>query len=246
MCEEFAKQDPRVRLIVQRNGGAAAARNMGILNAKGEYLTFVDSDDCLDADYLQVLYDAMVENEADMSMVNYRLFEPTERGVKFVNYITADDVETMVLDPRQAVSLESGWHLNGSVFMMIWGKLFKKECLEGFAFPEGMMYEDEAATHRMILRSHKVAFVNDPHYSYRFRSGSVSRDIIDDKNLQDLVRAYKMKIADFTTAGIPTKNVRGRYLAAIKEKLEQTRDQGPQFPGYHECQEVLRLADLNQ
>lgn len=51
---------------------------MGILNAKGEYLTFVDSDDCLDADYLQVLYDAMVENEADMSMVNYRLFEPTE------------------------------------------------------------------------------------------------------------------------------------------------------------------------
>ena len=73
---------------------------MWILNAKGEYLTFVDSDDCLDADYLQVLYDAMVENEADMSMVNYRLFEPTERGVKFVNYITADDVETMVLDPR--------------------------------------------------------------------------------------------------------------------------------------------------
>lgn len=100
LCEEFAKQDPLLRLIVQRNGGAAAARNMGILNAKGEYLTFVDSDDCLDADYLQVLYDAMVENEADMSMVNYRLFEPTERGVKFVNYITADDVETMVLDPR--------------------------------------------------------------------------------------------------------------------------------------------------
>lgn len=109
-----------------------------------------------------------------------------------------------------------------------------------------MMYEDEAATHWMILRSHKVAFVNDPHYSYRLRSGSVSRDIIDDKNLQDLVRAYKMKIADFTTAGIPTKNVWGRYLAAIKEKLEQTRDQGPQFPGYRECQEVLRLADLNQ
>ncbi|MGM1015790.1 hypothetical protein ACSFSO_08660, partial [Limosilactobacillus fermentum] len=42
------------------------------------------------------------------------------------NYITADDVETMVLDPRKAVNLESGWHLNGSVFMMIWGKLFKK------------------------------------------------------------------------------------------------------------------------
>lgn len=55
-----------------------------------------------------------------------------------------------------------------------------------------------------------------------------------------------MKIADFTTAGIPTKNVWGRYLAAIKEKLEQTRDQGPQFPSYRECQEKLRLADLNQ
>lgn len=125
----------------------------------------------------------MVENEVDMLMVNYRLFEFMERGVKFVNYIMVDDVEMMVLDFWKVVSLESGWYLNGFVFMMIWGKLFKKECLEGFIFFEGMMYEDEVVIYWMILWFYKVVFVNDFYYFYCFWSGSVLRDIIDDKNL---------------------------------------------------------------
>ncbi|WP_261622620.1 glycosyl transferase family 2 [Limosilactobacillus fermentum] len=156
------------------------------------------------------------------------------------------DFETMILTPQKAIQMQYEWHLNGSVFVVIWGKLIKKECLDGFWFPEGMMYEDEAATHRMFMRTPKIVFVNKEYYSYRIRPGSVSREEIDDKNLQDLFQSYQIKIADLVSVGISPEPTRARYLPIIRYRLERSIDQGPQFPGYRECQEKLRLADLNQ
>ena len=83
LCEEFAKQDSRVRLITQPNRGLSAARNIGLLNSNGEYINFIDTDDRVDANYLQVLYDQLINNDADISMINYWLRE-TGRDMPYV------------------------------------------------------------------------------------------------------------------------------------------------------------------
>ena len=65
VCEEYAKQDKRIRIIQKENGGVSSARNCGIKEARGEYLQFVDSDDTIDKEMTQKLYEAVQKNEAD-------------------------------------------------------------------------------------------------------------------------------------------------------------------------------------
>ena len=71
ICQEYAEKDSRIRYFEKENGGLSDARNYGIEQAQGEYLTFVDSDDFLDKMHLNVLYTALVSNNVDISIVNY-------------------------------------------------------------------------------------------------------------------------------------------------------------------------------
>ncbi|MCR4618657.1 MAG: glycosyltransferase [Lachnospiraceae bacterium] len=61
ICDEYAKKDPRVRAFHKENGGSSSARNLGIINAKGDYISFIDSDDYIEKDMLEVLYNAVTE-----------------------------------------------------------------------------------------------------------------------------------------------------------------------------------------
>lgn len=75
ICQEYAEKDSRIRYFEKENGGLSDARNYGIEQAQGEYLTFVDSDDFLDKMHLNVLYTALVNNNVDISIVNYANYQ---------------------------------------------------------------------------------------------------------------------------------------------------------------------------
>ena len=68
ICQKFSKRDVRIKLINKPNGGLSSARNVGIDNSKGDYITFVDSDDYISKYMLQELYRGLCENEADIAM----------------------------------------------------------------------------------------------------------------------------------------------------------------------------------
>ena len=72
ICDEYAKKDGRVRVVHQRNGGAYSARNTGLLEAKGDYLTFVDGDDWIEPQMYETLLAAMMEQDADLAVCRYR------------------------------------------------------------------------------------------------------------------------------------------------------------------------------
>ena len=66
ICDNYAKKDERIKVIHKKNEGLSAARNSGIQIAKGEYIAFVDSDDCINKNMYETLYDTAIENKSDI------------------------------------------------------------------------------------------------------------------------------------------------------------------------------------
>ena len=164
ICDDWANKDSRFRVIHQKNAGQAAARNAGIDASKGDFIAFADSDDYIAADYLQKLYDALVANEADISMCGYYEYHKDETyklGPDFVR--TIDRVEALEL------------LIKDDVFKSFpWGRLFRKELFDGVRFPVGRNYEDLAINYRLFDKASHVTTITDPLYNYEIREGSMS------------------------------------------------------------------------
>ena len=238
MCDQFAQEDDRIKVVHQANRGASAARNHGLKLMTGDYVTFVDSDDVLDEDYLQILYDHLISHHADIAVTNYKVFH--QANDCFYYYLTDGDLYTRDLTPKEACEYQSNWDFNSSIFIVPFCKLFKAELLEYFQFPEGMIFEDEASIHRLFMKAHKIVLINENHYIYRQGIPSVMTSQMDDKRVEDLIKCFQIKLTDFVMAGydyIPTRNRFERILLDYQRIFEA--NQLTDSHGYHLIQEML-------
>ena len=126
ICEKYAEIDKRIKVIHKENGGAGSARNVGLRNYRGEYVCFVDGDDYVDENYIQVLYDAISKNNADIAVIDYE-------------YLYKNKVEKNDL-PIQNEKLSNTEYLKQ--FLTRWNtgmmtnKLFKRSILKNIFFVE--------------------------------------------------------------------------------------------------------------
>lgn len=171
VCDEYAAKDSRVVVIHQENGGLSAARNAGIdwvfANSDSEWITFVDSDDCLSEVCLERLYDAAVESGADISVTNGHCFTDDHELVNAPQNVVA--VRTMT--GRE--SCMSFYKEEGLLGDYAWGKLYKREILEAYRFPAGKVFEDEALVPKLMYCAGSVAVMRSWLYRYRQREGSI-------------------------------------------------------------------------
>lgn len=106
ICDEYARQDDRVRVIHQENAGLSGARNAGIDAAKGAWLAFVDSDDYLAEDFLSRLYEACVSTGSDMSVCRWEYV----RGERIPERGTGE-IRGVFGSGDAGESLHHGWRL---------------------------------------------------------------------------------------------------------------------------------------
>lgn len=83
ICEEFRRQDNRIRIIYKQNEGVGASRNTGLAMATGDYVLFIDHDDWLLEDHIQKLYDLLKKNQADIAIGNFNRFFRREKSIFF-------------------------------------------------------------------------------------------------------------------------------------------------------------------
>ena len=165
ICDESAAQEERVTVVHQKNGGLSAARNAGLERAKGTYLCFVDSDDFLDSRMLETLCRDLQEQDADVAVVGFRMFEreeelaPAELAVP-VQCMTGREAIRSTL-----VSDELG--------DFAWNKLYKRELFREVRYPLGRMMEDQGTTYRIFQQCGKVAYRPMPLYYYYQRPDSI-------------------------------------------------------------------------
>jgi|GEM_PF-611308 len=186
MCDAFAKEDGRVRVIHQENVGLSGARNSGLDVASGELIAFVDSDDVTHATMIKRLYEIMVDEDADISEVGFVSFRDGSQP----EYAGAQRGKTAVM-PGNDVAKEAlceGTNVRWSV----WAKLFKAEFFreEKIRFPQGRYFEDVPLTVELACLARRVARCDTALYGYRQREGSIifatSRDPIwFEKNMND-------------------------------------------------------------
>lgn len=216
ICDEFAEKDSRVRVFHKENEGVAVARNFGIQQSNGQYVVIVDSDDVAVDKMIEVLYTQIKENDADIAVGNYYIYDESDGN--FYYYITEADYCVEVLSPQELIDRQAGaWKWNSTAFMLTTFKLYKKVLFDDVSFTHGRRFDDEASTHRLFLRSKKTVFVNDNLYLYRRRSGSIMRSKFDLSWASDLVEVFSKKISDLVLAGLDVSVMRIRFVNLLKD-----------------------------
>ncbi len=176
IAQEFADKYDNWHLIHKENGGLSSARNAGIVRAKGEYICFVDSDDYIEKDYIQKLYDAACKYDADMVIADYHEVDGAgqdlqrDKGKPLYQQGLISRDESL-----HALTYVGGCHYATAV-VVAWNKLVRTEVMKHFLYKEGVLHEDEFLIMPLLMACDRVAWIIDDIYAYRQREGSIMQD----------------------------------------------------------------------
>lgn len=180
IASEFAASDPRFKIITRKNGGLSAARNTGIEHSKGKYIAFLDSDDFVAPTYLEKLYNACEENNADMSYCGFTYYLYKSGFKKKQLFIVKD----CVMEHDEAVSRIISDH---GLHSYAWNKLYKRTIFteHNITYPT-MYFEDVATSPKAAFYANRLAVVGDCLYFYVKRKGSIL-STMNVKKINDLL-----------------------------------------------------------
>ena len=175
ICERYCEKDSRFKLVNQENKGLSGARNRGMLESKGEFISFVDSDDVLKEDMLEQLMKQMTSEDIDIVECWYtnekqELELSTPKNVKTI--FQGDSKEALV-----SLCKDNIVRLNAVA------KLFRRQVIVNFPFLEGLFYEDVYGGIGILKHIRKMVKINYIGYYYRVRQGSIMNRKFSMKNL---------------------------------------------------------------
>lgn len=181
ICDKYKKRDKRICVVHKENGGLSSARNTGIDLAKGNYIAFVDSDDYISKDMYSILMKNIIEEKADISIVNYEMV--SEWGK--IKKRTITKIERKVMSGKEAC--KERYKKDGTIMVVAWNKLYKKELFQSIRYPIGKLHEDEFTTYKLLYRSNIVVYQNEKLYAYVQRKNSIMGEF--NRNRLDVLEA---------------------------------------------------------
>ncbi len=185
ICDEYAQMDARIRVIHQANAGVSTARNSGVKESCGSYISFIDSDDYIQPEYLSVLYDLVTRYNADISVVLAKMvtIERQDTGVESV--CKKQDVIKKYEYVYEHNDDERLWSA--------WGKLVARHIIEEFPFPADRSYgEDLAVVYRWLYAANVVAEKYIQMYNYTYNVSGLSKQSFQVNRLGILRTRYEL------------------------------------------------------
>lgn len=180
IINDFMNTDSRIKLINQENQGLGAARNTGIKEAKGEYIIFVDSDDYINSNGLEILYNQAIKTSADIITTRYQKVLENGEIIYQSPYINTQSNDDYFKN-----------NLMANIPMMAWNKMYKLELFikNNILFPVNTIYEDVPVALKLSYYSKKISSLDFCYYNWLERDMSLSRNI-QKKNIDDIIKIF--------------------------------------------------------
>ncbi len=166
ICDEYALKDNRIKVVHKENGGLSDARNTGINIATGEYITFIDSDDTVEKDMIEYLYNILKKFACEMSICTHNVIKCNK---KKKNFNLKSDYKLSSKECIEKMLYDDG------VDTSAWAKLYKRELFENIRYPKGKLFEDIATTYKLFVKSGTIACGHLAKYNYKIRNTSIVR-----------------------------------------------------------------------
>lgn len=180
ICDYYSREDNRIRVIHQINQGQAQARNYAVEKARGSWIHFVDSDDMIHPQMLEILLNAVEMTDAKMSMCGS--LEVEEMPVRFQEKESIEYIKLIVTEDTFRDLYEKGGHR----YWIVCSKLIHKSIIKSIPLPEGRIYEDNATVIKWINEAGIIADVKENLYFYRINFNGTSKSPFNLKKLDYL------------------------------------------------------------
>ena len=179
ICEKYQQKDKRIVLISQKNKGLGAARNAGMDIAKGEYITFVDSDDFIDERMVELLLEACLKNKLSLAISDFYIYIPPN---------LQQNRQMKLIERRSTYSFAGEKFPN---WPTAWGKLYHRSIVKDLRFPN-IFHEDVGFWYGVLSKCNRNAIVDKSLYYYRQNESGITKN---EKNIPqrccDQIKSYE-------------------------------------------------------
>ena len=184
----YAQKDNRIKVITQENKGPPTTRNVGLKQAKGEYVCFLDADDMLHPEFLKILLENMEKYRVPVIGGN---FEPFTKGYTFLPISEEISVKYYKYPLLKYLLRQMKYNA------MVWGKLYHKSVFQNLCFDSDLYYgEDTHISIQILSKIDSIAFISTPLYAYRQSENSITRNPFRTKMIDDHILS-SLKLNEF-------------------------------------------------
>lgn len=256
LCEEYALMDDRIKVVHKENGGLSSARNAGLDVATGDYITFVDGDDYIEADMYECLYRTLTENECDISVCGlYNVYSHTT-----IKTSVADEIKVFDND-----ELMKAFYTTTLIHSSACNKLYKKELWEDKRFPPVVYREDEPIIYKVLASAKRCVHIGDAKYFYIIHANSIERQTfnesmliynktVDDEyefikenypHLEEVLRDYTIKTRIAFLKRIIRSGEMKKHRSSVEEMKRFLKEREPESPALKKtCDRILNHWNL--
>lgn len=194
ICDEYAEKDSRIRVFHQENQGQAAARNYGVTLAKADWISFVDSDDIIHPQMIELLFAALKKENTDISIAFVENFEDGSTPDTFYTELSEDYICTEV-DEEFLLEIFEDLRYHSPC-----NKIINKKFLTEFPFTVGRYNEDSPVISKVLHFSQRITVIPHKLYFYRNNQNSITRSEFCLRHF-DLLWAWNEQLSFFKTLG---------------------------------------------
>ena len=199
LCDEYAKKYSFIHVIHKKNGGLSDARNCGIdyaFTTDSEWLTFIDSDDWVHPQFLELLIKACKDNGADVSSCTFEPVNGVRNGYAQIKDCRIETDTVVNLFARR-------YGYDTFNIISAWAKLYKKSLFEKIRYPKGKLFEDSYTTYKLYFATEsKKAVVHAPLYYYFVNENGIMHSEMDVNKMEDTFDSYLEKLEFFHKKGL--------------------------------------------